>query len=173
MDIGLLFRKRHALNDEGLPWLRGDERNTAWCARRNTTGEAGVSAILIRAVQAAAQHHAIVEGRVTTQRGSGADHRALDQQINGQGDRVVSLVGVALGSLSAQRQARSGDLLPRPAGVGRSVCRARRLCRSARRLRSVDHRNQRRRDSRDAQRPAVSRGRRGLLCAQVSRLLGR
>ena len=35
MDIGLLFRKRHALNDEGLPWLRGDERNTAWCARRN------------------------------------------------------------------------------------------------------------------------------------------
>jgi len=69
MDIGLLFRKRHALNDEGLPWLRGDERSATWCARRNTTGEAGVSAILIRAVQAAAQHHAIVEGRVTTKEG--------------------------------------------------------------------------------------------------------
>lgn len=69
MDISLLFRKRHALADEGLPWLRGDERSAAWCARRNTTGEAGVSAILIRAVQAAAQHHAIVEGRVTTKDG--------------------------------------------------------------------------------------------------------
>ena len=69
MDTGLLFRKRHALADEGLPWLRGDERSAAWCARRNTTGEAGVSAILIRAVQAAAQHHAIVEGRVTTKEG--------------------------------------------------------------------------------------------------------
>jgi len=69
MDTSLLFRKRHALADEGLPWLRGDERSAAWCARRNTTGEAGVSAILIRAVQAAAQHHAIVEGRVAMKDG--------------------------------------------------------------------------------------------------------
>ncbi len=69
MDTSLLFRKRHALADEGLPWLRGDERSAAWCARRNLTGEAGVSAILIRAVQAAAQHHAIVEGRVAIKDG--------------------------------------------------------------------------------------------------------
>ncbi|CAG0935188.1 Denitrification regulatory protein NirQ [Thermoflexales bacterium] len=68
MDIGLLFRKRHALADEGLPWLRGDERGS-WCARRNLTGEAGVSAILIRAVQAAAQHHAIGEVRFATKDG--------------------------------------------------------------------------------------------------------
>lgn len=68
MDIGLLFRKRHALTDEGLPWLRGDERGT-WCARRNLSGEAGVSAILIRAVQAAAQHHVICEARFTAREG--------------------------------------------------------------------------------------------------------
>ncbi len=69
MDIGLLFRKRHALADEGLPWLRGDERSAAWCARRNATGEAGVSAILIRAVQAAAQHHAICDVRFSAKDG--------------------------------------------------------------------------------------------------------
>lgn len=68
MDIGLLFRKRHALTEEGLPWLRGDERG-AWCARRNTTGEAGASAILIRAVQAAVQHHVINETRFTARDG--------------------------------------------------------------------------------------------------------
>ena len=68
MDIGLLFRKRNALTDEGLPWLRGDERGP-WCARRNLTGEAGVSAILIRAVQAAAQHHAICEARFAAKDG--------------------------------------------------------------------------------------------------------
>jgi MoxR-like ATPase len=68
MDIGLLFRKRHALTDEGLPWLRGDERGP-WCARRNLTGEAGVSAILIRAVQAAAQHHVICDARFTAREG--------------------------------------------------------------------------------------------------------
>ncbi|CAG0957869.1 partial Denitrification regulatory protein NirQ, partial [Planctomycetaceae bacterium] len=51
-----------------LPWLRGEERGP-WCARRNLTGEAGVSAILIRAVQAAAQHHAIGEVRFTTKDG--------------------------------------------------------------------------------------------------------
>ena len=68
MDIGLLFRKRHALTDEGLPWLRGDERGP-WCAHRNLTREAGVSAILIRAVQAAAQHHAICEARFAAKDG--------------------------------------------------------------------------------------------------------
>jgi MoxR-like ATPase len=62
MDISLLFRKRRPLTEEGLPWLSGDERG-AWCARRNATGEAGVSAILIRAVQAAAMHHAIGDVR--------------------------------------------------------------------------------------------------------------
>ena len=69
MDTSLLFRKRAALTDEGLPWLRGDERSAAWCAHRNATGEAGVSAILIRAVQAAAQHHAICEARFTVKDG--------------------------------------------------------------------------------------------------------
>jgi hypothetical protein len=62
MDISLLFRKRRPLTEEGLIWLSGDERG-AWCARRNATGEAGISAILIRAVQAAAMHHAIGEVR--------------------------------------------------------------------------------------------------------------
>ena len=104
MDTSLLFRKRHALADEGLPWLRGDERSAAWCARRNMTGEAGVSAILIRAVQAAAQHHAIVEGRVATKEGRRLISRALDQQIERQGHRVVLAVGVAVGGLSAQWQ---------------------------------------------------------------------
>ena len=69
MDTSLLFRKRAALTDEGLPWLRGDERSAAWCAHRNSTGEAGVSAILIRAVQAAAMHHAICEARFTVKDG--------------------------------------------------------------------------------------------------------
>ena len=62
MDISLLFRKRRPLTEEGLIWLSGDERG-AWCARRNATGEAGISAILIRAVQAAAMHHAIGDVR--------------------------------------------------------------------------------------------------------------
>ena len=60
MDINLLFRKRTPLTDDGLPWLSGNERHI-WCARRNTSGEAVVSAILVRAVQAAAMHHAICE----------------------------------------------------------------------------------------------------------------
>ncbi len=60
MDTSLLFRKRRPLTDEGLGWLSGDERGP-WCARRNATSEAGVSAILIRALQTAAMHHAIVE----------------------------------------------------------------------------------------------------------------
>jgi nitric oxide reductase NorQ protein len=58
MEISLLFRKRSPLTDDGLPWLSGNERHT-WCARRNTTGEAGVSAILVRALQTAAMQHAI------------------------------------------------------------------------------------------------------------------
>ncbi len=69
MDTSLLFRKRSALTEEGLPWLRADERSAAWCARRNLTGEAGVSAILIRAVQAAAQHHAICDVRFSAKDG--------------------------------------------------------------------------------------------------------
>jgi len=69
MDTSLLFRKRAALTDEGLSWLRGDERSAAWCAHRNSTGEAGVSAILIRAMQAAAQHHAVCEARFTVKDG--------------------------------------------------------------------------------------------------------
>ncbi len=60
MDINLLFRKRTPLTDDGLPWLSGNERHT-WCARRNTSGEAVVSAILVRAIQAAAMHHAICD----------------------------------------------------------------------------------------------------------------
>ena len=63
MDVSLLFRKKAALTDDGLPWLAGNERSAHWCAARNISGEAGVSAILIRAVQAALDHRAVQEVR--------------------------------------------------------------------------------------------------------------
>ncbi len=63
MEVSLLFRKKSAFTDDGLPWLAGSERSAHWCAARNTTGEAGVSAILIRALLAALEHRAILEVR--------------------------------------------------------------------------------------------------------------
>ena len=63
MDVSLLFRKKSALTDDGLPWLAGSERSAHWCAARNTSGEAGVSAILIRAIQAALDHRLVQEVR--------------------------------------------------------------------------------------------------------------
>jgi hypothetical protein len=55
MDTTLLFRKRGPFEEEGLLWLRGNERNPRWRAKRNTTGAAGVSALLIRAIQIAVE----------------------------------------------------------------------------------------------------------------------
>ncbi|MEW5869900.1 MAG: hypothetical protein AB1894_11535 [Chloroflexota bacterium] len=49
MDIHLLFRKKSPLSAEGLPWLRGAEEHE-FTAKRNTTGRASVSAILVRAL---------------------------------------------------------------------------------------------------------------------------
>ncbi len=68
MEISLLFRKRSPLADDGLPWLSGNERHT-WCAHRNGTGEAAVSAILVRALQAAAMQHAVREVLFTAKDG--------------------------------------------------------------------------------------------------------
>jgi hypothetical protein len=49
MDAGLLFRKKSALTEDGLDWLKGSEE-FPYAARRNATGVAAVSAILIRAL---------------------------------------------------------------------------------------------------------------------------
>ncbi len=49
MDTLLLFRKRTPLVEDHIPWLRGGEEHS-WTARRNRTGKAAVSAILVRAL---------------------------------------------------------------------------------------------------------------------------
>ena len=51
VDIWLLFRKKTPMNNEGIPWLKGAEEH-AFTAKRNTTGRAAVSAILVRALLA-------------------------------------------------------------------------------------------------------------------------
>lgn len=51
MDIWLLFRKKTPMNDEGIPWLRGSEEHTC-TAKRNVTGRAVASAVLVRALLA-------------------------------------------------------------------------------------------------------------------------
>jgi hypothetical protein len=56
MDASLLFRKRHALSEDGLDWLKGSDE-FPFTARRNPTGAARVSAILVRALLAALDGH--------------------------------------------------------------------------------------------------------------------
>lgn len=51
MDIYLLFRKKSPLTEEGLPWLRGAYEHE-FTAKRNTTGRAVVSAVLVRSLLA-------------------------------------------------------------------------------------------------------------------------
>ena len=51
MDIYLLFRKKSPLTEEGLPWLRGALEHE-FAARRNSTGRAVVSAVLVRSLLA-------------------------------------------------------------------------------------------------------------------------
>lgn len=52
MDASLLFRKKAALTEDGLDWLKGSDE-FPFTAKRNPTGKAAVSAILIRALLAA------------------------------------------------------------------------------------------------------------------------
>jgi len=58
MNVSLLFRKRSPLKEEDMPWISGAETHS-WTAKRNATGEASVSAILVRALVCA------LEGNVT------------------------------------------------------------------------------------------------------------
>ena len=51
MDIYLLFRKKAPLTEDNLPWLKGAETHS-FTAKRNTSGSASVSAILVRALLA-------------------------------------------------------------------------------------------------------------------------
>jgi hypothetical protein len=51
MDIWLLFRKKTPMAEEGIPWLRGAEEHT-FTAKRNTTGRAVASAVLVRSLLA-------------------------------------------------------------------------------------------------------------------------
>jgi len=67
MDIYLLFRKKSPLSDEGLPWLRGAEEHE-FTAKRNTTGRAVISAILVRALLAC------LEGAVEYAESDGVDN---------------------------------------------------------------------------------------------------
>lgn len=67
MDIYLLFRKKSPLSDEGLPWLRGAEEHE-FTAKRNTTGRAVISAILVRALIAC------LEGAVEYAESDGVDN---------------------------------------------------------------------------------------------------
>jgi len=52
MDASLLFRKKAALTEDGLDWLKGSDEYP-YTAKRNPTGTAAVGAILIRALLAA------------------------------------------------------------------------------------------------------------------------
>jgi MoxR-like ATPase len=52
MDASLLFRKKAALTEDGMDWLKGSDE-FPYTAKRNPTGAAAVSAILIRALLAA------------------------------------------------------------------------------------------------------------------------
>ena len=51
MDIYLFFRKKSPLTEEGMPWLSGAEEHAA-TARRNSSGRAAVSAVLVRSLLA-------------------------------------------------------------------------------------------------------------------------
>ena len=51
MDTYLLFRKKAPLTEDNLPWLKGADTHT-FTAKRNTSGSASVSAILVRALLA-------------------------------------------------------------------------------------------------------------------------
>jgi hypothetical protein len=51
MDIYLLFRKKSPLTEEGLPWLHGALEHE-FTARRNASGRAVVSAVLVRSLLA-------------------------------------------------------------------------------------------------------------------------
>jgi MoxR-like ATPase len=58
VNVTLLFRKRTPLHSDGLPWLRGAEEHT-FVASRNPAAYALVSAILVRALLAAADGRVI------------------------------------------------------------------------------------------------------------------
>jgi MoxR-like ATPase len=64
MDITLLFRKHSALAEEGLPWLIGNEEHP-YLARRNDTGRANVSAVLVRSLLYCLEG-AVLDGYVTS-----------------------------------------------------------------------------------------------------------
>lgn len=58
MEASLLFRKKAALTEDGLDWLKGSDE-FPFTARRNVTGRAAVSAILVRALLAALEGHVL------------------------------------------------------------------------------------------------------------------
>ena len=60
MDIYLYFAKKSPLTKDGLPWLRG-LGVLSFTAKRNTSGSASVSAILVRALLAHGRGEAIRE----------------------------------------------------------------------------------------------------------------
>ena len=51
MDIYLFFRKKTPLTEEGMPWLNGSEEHDQ-TARRNGSGRAALSAVLVRSLLA-------------------------------------------------------------------------------------------------------------------------
>ena len=77
MDIYLLFRKKSLLTEEGLPWLRGAFEHE-FTARRNSSGRAVVSAVLVRSLLAC------LDGAVQyAEANTGGELAAGVQQIGG------------------------------------------------------------------------------------------
>lgn len=62
MDASLLFRKKSAMVDEGLPWLHGSECHP-WTAKRNGESIGRVSAILMRSLIACLRGNVISASR--------------------------------------------------------------------------------------------------------------
>jgi len=89
MDIYLFFRKKTPLTEEGMPWLSGAEEHSQ-AARRNTSGRAAVSAVLVRSLLACldgAVVHAETDSSgdiIARVRSSSAPHNLAHCALKGQ-----------------------------------------------------------------------------------------
>jgi MoxR-like ATPase len=76
MNTGILFRKKSPLHEWGIPWLRGGQEHTH-TAKRNATGSASVSAILVRALLSCLSGAVKLAFKTDTQVPDGGSRQAL------------------------------------------------------------------------------------------------
>jgi nitric oxide reductase NorQ protein len=125
MDIWLLFRKKSPMTDEGIPWLKGAEEHS-YIAKRNATGRALVSAVLVRALLACldravlyAEGHSATGKIVARVRSSSAPSsqaycalQGSDFYIpHGQPNKVTYHIGVLVVLQALVNPAKAGDFL--------------------------------------------------------------